>query len=256
MGVAVETLTYMPEQYAALRGEDMYQFTLRVDLGPGASVDRIASCTDAVRDLIDLGERWAIVFAHDAAARALLAELLAQSEPSLAPLRDLLDPRDEKPIWGVVNAIRVYRDSVEDAEIMLEIPSVLSKYADAAVPGLLRPAVRAEEISYRNPLEWVLVGGGFAVYATVQALRMVRDWSARKRTGAAAAVAAEAQARAEVARADVLEYLAGRGYRWPDTSGAIGAWKTNDACGSERHVSPGRRGNNLRAASWTFGSTR
>jgi hypothetical protein len=134
---------------------------------------------------------------------------MAESEPSIQPLIDVLDPRDEKRTWLTVQTIHRLRESIEHAETWVDIPAVLGKYADAALPGLLRPAVRAEEISYRNPLEWVLIGGGFAVYATVQALRMVRDWDARKRMGAAAAATAEAGTRAEIARADVLEYLAG-----------------------------------------------
>jgi hypothetical protein len=197
----------MPEQYAPLR-EDEFQFTLRVDLGPNASLDRIAECTNAVRDLIDLGDRWAIVLAHEAAARALIAELNAGDYASLEPLAKVLAPADDKRTGLSVAAVRE-RHGYEHAESLVEIPAVLAMYADAALPDLLRPAVRAREVSYRNPLEWILFGGGFAVYATVQALRVARDWKSRKRIGDAAATAAEAQARAEVARADVLEHLAG-----------------------------------------------
>jgi len=197
----------VPEQFAGFTDGEEHQFRLTVDLGLGASPDRIASCMDAIRDLVDLGDRWAIVIAREAAARALLAELMAASEPSLEPLKDVLDPADEKLAWSAVKMIHRF-GNVEQSEPLFPLPPILDKYADAALPDLLRPSIRAVEVSYQNPIGLLLLGGGIVVTATVQVLQIARDWNARKRTGNAAATGAEAQARQEIARADIMEYLA------------------------------------------------
>jgi hypothetical protein len=66
-----------------------------------------------------------------------------------------------------------------------------------------------------NPLEVLLAGSGFYVTGVMVVLRMVRDWSSQRRSGAAAA--GEAEARADLARAqarrawteaDILSWLA------------------------------------------------
>jgi hypothetical protein len=163
---------------------------------------------DAVRDVLDLGDRWAIILAHDAAARALVAELMSSDAPSLEPLRDVLDPSDEKQVEFAVQQIHLFFKNFGE-QGFIDLPSILGKYADAALPELLRPAIRAEEISYRNPIELILLGSGVAVLAAVQAFRLVRDWNSRKQIGQAAAKTAEAQARIDVARADIVEYFAG-----------------------------------------------
>lgn len=96
------------------------------------------------------------------------------------------------------------------AEALVEIPAVLHKYADVALPELLRPPVRVDRLTYQNPVEWLIVGAaGFTLYATVQVLRMARDWNSRRRVGSATADIAEAGARIEMARADMAEWMAG-----------------------------------------------
>jgi len=84
---------------------------------------------------------------------------------------------------------------------------VVRGLADARTPALLGSPVQVQHAEYRNPLEVVLTGSGFLIFGTIYVLRMVRDWSNKRREGAAAAHEAEAAARRKAAGADLMEWL-------------------------------------------------
>jgi len=56
-------------------------------------------------------------------------------------------------------------------------------------------------------LEVILTGSGFLIVGTIYVLRMVRDWSSKRREGAAVAREAEATARQKSAGAALMEWL-------------------------------------------------
>jgi hypothetical protein len=58
---------------------------------------------------------------------------------------------------------------------------------------------------YENPVEVILGGSGLVLAGVATILRLVRDWSNRKRQGAAEADQAEAAARERHAAADLAE---------------------------------------------------
>lgn len=88
------------------------------------------------------------------------------------------------------------------------------------------PPLSNQAITYRNPLELMLVGGAFIAYGTVQAPRMARDWGPRRRPAAAAADIAEAEARKARTRADVTQFLGQqiRGGRRTSPSRILASW--------------------------------
>lgn len=87
------------------------------------------------------------------------------------------------------------------------VPDAIRRLSSVAVPELLGGDVRARSISYQNPIEIIIGGAAFTMWGTVQVLRLIRDWSARRRAAEAAADIAEAEARQAKTRADVIDHL-------------------------------------------------
>ena len=209
----MEPWEFLPRGYEPpLRGEK-FNITWRSDIGPNVSIGEIGDYLQAFQTLLDLGERWGLVMAEEAAARSLVRELFAHvdystNEISLTPVRDVIPQDDDKRIWWVVrHMVDQGIRTGEHPETIVEIPSALRELASLSVPDLMGLPLRTETITYRNPIEVIVFGGAFVAYGTVQVLRLVRDWGARRRLTNAAAEIAEAEARQARTRADVIEYL-------------------------------------------------
>ncbi len=205
----MDSWAFMPEYYRPPVGGDLYAIRWQADLGPGAPVGDIADYIDAFQTILDLGERWGIVMAEEAAVRSLMAELYAASdstEPNLRPLYDDMPWRDEKRLFATVSAMLSRRFGEHD-ELNFDAPDALREVASRAVPRLIGPPPQTAQLTYQNPIEIILVGGAFGFFGIIQLLRIVRDWKPRRRQGEAAASIAEDEARAAKSRADVVEYL-------------------------------------------------
>ncbi|MGH3448632.1 MAG: hypothetical protein ACRDP4_13515 [Nocardioidaceae bacterium] len=185
-----------------------------MNLGEGAPPGEIARYIEAFQTALDIGARWGTVMAEEAAARSLVVELMDASrrgsfETSLAPLREAIDKNewaDDKTFYYAVARV-VHAAESADSLLLVEIPDLLRTAASLSVPSLLGEAPRTEHLTYRNPLELAVVGGGFAILGLVQLLRVIRGWRARRRMEAAAANIAEDGARRAKIRTDVIEYL-------------------------------------------------
>jgi len=188
--------------------QEQFSILWRADLGTNVSISVVNSYLQAFQTLLDLGERWGLVMAEEAAARSLVRELFiyGDTDVDLAPVRDVMPRQDEKRIYLSVQDI-LSRRTGDHPETMVEIPSALRELASLSVPQLMGPPLRNEAITYRNPIEIIIAGGAFIAYGALQVLRMVRDWGARGRMANAAAEMAEAEARQARTRADVIEYL-------------------------------------------------
>lgn len=84
---------------------------------------------------------------------------------------------------------------------------LLETLADTQLAGDLGRPMTLVNVQYRNPVEVVLTGSGFLIAGTIYVLRLVRDWSNKRRIDAGAAREAEAVARQTEARADLLRWL-------------------------------------------------
>jgi hypothetical protein len=200
---------FMPHGYQPPVGGNIYSVRWRADLGAAAAVGDIADYIDAFQTVLDLGERWGIVMAEEAAVRSLMAELYAasqQGEPNLRPLYDDMPWQDEKRLFATISTMLTRRFGEHD-ELNFDAPDALREVASRAVPRLLGSPPATAEITYRNPVELIIVGGAFGLLGVVQLLRIIRDWKPRRRQGEAAASMAEDEARASKSRADVVEYL-------------------------------------------------
>jgi hypothetical protein len=203
---------FLPRGYEPpLRGEQ-FNVIWRSDIGSNVSVGGVDAYLKAFQTLLDLGERWGLVMAEEAAARSLIAELFAYSDQraskdvDLTPVRDVMFQEDGKRIYFVVRRLLDQRTG-EHPETIVDVPGALRELASLSVPDLMGSPLRNEAITYRNPIELIIFGGAFVAYGTIQVLRLVRDWGARRRMTNAAAEIAEAEARQARTRADVIEYL-------------------------------------------------
>lgn len=190
-------------------GGDLVSVTWRADLGPGA---RVGDLADRLRDLdtaVNVGERWGTVLARTAAQYELMYEVGRRGpEALIESARQLgFDAREafdiersyfEGPWWRLRGRRRAPFAGPDE---------LIRGLADLRAPALLGSPVHAQHAEYRNPLELVLTGSGFLILGTIYALRMVRDWSNKRREGAAAARNAEATARQKAAGADLMEWL-------------------------------------------------
>lgn len=79
----MDTWKFLSDEYRPIVSGGELRITVRAELGPNASPERIANCVDALGKLLDLGERWAIVLAHEAAARSLVAEMMSDEDNPL-----------------------------------------------------------------------------------------------------------------------------------------------------------------------------
>ncbi len=208
----MEPWQFLPRGYEPpLRGEQ-FNITWRSDIGPNVSVGGVGAYLQAFQTLLDLGERWGLVMAEEAAARSLVAELFVYSDQrddkdvDLTPVRDVMSPEDGKRLYFIVRRLLDQRTG-EHPETIVDVPSAIRELASLSVPDLMGPPLRNEAITYRNPIELIIFAGAFVAFGTVQVLRLVRDWGARRRMTNAAAEIAEAEARQAKTRADVIEYL-------------------------------------------------
>src|SRR5579863_4149742 len=81
---------YLPASHRPPLREDLYCIAWQADLGSGTPPAVIAEYIDAFATVLDIGERWGIVMAEEAAARSLLVELFAAAH-------------DGEPRWLVSN---------------------------------------------------------------------------------------------------------------------------------------------------------
>lgn len=200
---------FLPDGFEPPLRQEQFSIVWRADLGANVSVDVVSSYLNAFQTLLDLGERWGLVMAEEAAARSLIGEFFSYGDRLnvvLTPVLDVIPWQDEKRIYLSVQDI-LSRRTGDHPETMVEVPSALRELASFSVPQLMGPPLRNEAITYRNPIELIITGGAFIAYGTVQVLRMARDWGARRRMSNAAAEMAEAEARQARTRADVIEYL-------------------------------------------------
>jgi hypothetical protein len=199
---------FLPYDYEPPLREQRFRIAWRSDLGPNVSAGQVGAYVRAFQSLLDLGDRWALAMAEEAAARSLIAELFAAAGQGegLTPLSGSMPAGGDKRIYLSLQGI-LERRVGEHPETIVDVPAAIREVASLSVPDLLGAPLRTESISYQNPVEILLAAGAFLALGTVQVLRMVRDWGARRRAAEAAAEIAEAAARQARTRADVVEYL-------------------------------------------------
>lgn len=179
----------------------------RVDVGAGARVGELADLLHDLDATVMVGERWGMTLARAAARYQLVYEVGRRGpEALIESARQLgLDERDALDVerWHFEGPWRYWRR----ARPFLGPEELFRWLADVRAPDLLGSPVQVQHAEYRNPLEVMLTGSGFLILGTIYALRMVRDWSNKRREGAAAAREAEAAARRQAAGADLMEWL-------------------------------------------------
>jgi hypothetical protein len=206
----MEPWSFLPEGYEPPLHGDQFKIVWRSDLGSNVSAAEVGDYLQAFQILLDLGERWGLAMAEEAAVRSLIRELFAHRDArgdiDLTPLRGVMSWQEEKRVYLSVQEVFTHRTG-EHPETVVEVPSALRELASLSVPELMGPPVRIDAITYRSPLELAFIGGGFLAYGIIHVLRMTRDWRARRRLASAAADIAESEARKARTRADVIEYL-------------------------------------------------
>ena len=181
----------------------------RANVGAGARVGELA---DLLRDLdttITVGERWGTTLARTAAQYQLMDEVGRDGPEALvgAARQFGLDERDVFDVERWLFEGPWWRFARRGRRLFLGPEEVVRGLADLRAPDLLGLPVQVQHVEYRNPLEVVLTGSGFLILGTIYVLRMVRDWSNKRREGAAVAREAEATARRQTAGADLMEWL-------------------------------------------------
>jgi hypothetical protein len=180
----------------------------RADVGAGARVGELADLLHDLDTTIKVGERWGVALARTAAQYQLMSEVrrggpevLIESARQLGFDEAALDEFVHWYFEGWIPWRRGRPSSFPGPE------ELVRRFADLRTPDLLGSSVQVQNAEYRNPLEVVLEGSGFLILGTIYALRIVRDWSNRRREGAAAAHEAEATARRQAAGADLMEWF-------------------------------------------------
>jgi hypothetical protein len=155
-----------------------------------------------------MGERWGERLARGAVYQSLLRRFIEKGPRAIErELRSLGYSRgdaDELEEWFYTGVWRRWRPGRWPYGGPDEL---LYALADIRAPELLGQSARVSTLGYSNPLVVELGGSGFLIAGSIYALRMVRDWSSRRRIGAADARDAEARASGEEARAELLQWL-------------------------------------------------
>jgi hypothetical protein len=174
---------------------------LRAPLGAGD----LARYLEDVNTAIGVGEQWGTTFARAAAKQDLIDQILQHGADALASAAsdlDLdLDELRELHVWlryGKGGRGLPLGGSRRSIEIV----------ADASVPHLLGNPLRLAHAQYSNPLslEFVSPHGGFLVMGAVMVARFVRDWSNKRKGGAAKVRRDEAEADMATAQAELFRW--------------------------------------------------
>jgi len=122
--------TFLPNGYEPPFRNEPYLIAWRPNLGPRVTVGEVGDYLHALQTLIDLGERWGLVVAEEAAARSLIAELFAnrQSNVDLSAVRDVMSDRDEKRVSMTVSEMLSHSRG-DHPESNVEVPSVVRELA-------------------------------------------------------------------------------------------------------------------------------
>lgn len=175
---------------------DTGSFTVRVNVGPEASMSALVEVTRGLEAMTDVGRAWGAALARSAA------------------MWDLNDEMDRNGPRAVVDAAR--REHLSDMSLRrlhrgprpwdpewfdFESPE-LAYLRDVRANRLLGHPPRVRALTYANPLELILMGSGLLLAGTIMAGRFARDWSANRRIGQAEARKAEAEARVAESWAD------------------------------------------------------
>lgn len=209
LGVVMdETSGQLPPSLRVPVAGDTASFTWRADIGTGARLDDLAIHLNDLAVAVAVGERWGSMLARAAAQYQLVYEVSRRGPRSLIEVAeqsgldvDLLDIERwyfEGPWMRPRRPGRPTFWSPDD---------LLRTIADLRVPESLGSSMRVQRLEYQNPLEVVLYGSGFLLLGSIYVARIIRDWSSARRQGSAAAQAAEAHARQDSSRADLLEWL-------------------------------------------------
>jgi len=190
-------------------GGDVLSLTWTADIGPAASVGRVADHLHDLQTALDLGERWGLAYAERSAAYALWSEISRRGPAAIQ--RKVND-------WPGLGGPDIPEEAFFDPESWpyrrrpgwygADPDDVVGLLSSVEVPRLLGSPMQATHIEYNNPVEVMLLGAGFVLLGGVKVLRMIRDWSSQKRIGEAVADAAEAAARQANTAADLGEWLA------------------------------------------------
>jgi hypothetical protein len=216
----VDPIGHLPSSLLVPGGGQLVIVTWRAEVGAEARPGDLAVVLKDLQQVIEVGERWGTALARSAAHRQVTYELrLGGLEAGLRAARSVgfnwVDVRDfaewisSSGLWRL--NVPPYRDP-RSPEPPPGRPSwgpdeFIRLLADARLPDLMGSPAGVRRLEYRNPLEVILTGSGFLILGTIYVLRIVRDWSSKRREGAAAAREAEAAARRKAAGADLLEWL-------------------------------------------------
>jgi hypothetical protein len=222
---------YLPQELRPPGNGDLTRLNWRANLGRGATVGEVGRHLVDLQEVIELGRRWGLLFAEDAAVHSLFqeieqrgprgvaAELSVQwnlpSDAFEAALEDevyfSLFPfraRSGLPAWRRLRSgFLPPHPMLEDATALLEDVLTLNTYELYGRPPY------AARIRFENPVDVAVSGAGFGFKGIISLLVLIRDWTTTRRLNAAEAAQAEArvdreqaEARLAMSRADLAQW--------------------------------------------------
>ncbi|GEM_PF-2913125 len=187
---------------------DTGSIVIIVDVGPDTSMNTIFTNVADLNELVDLGTLWGDVLAESSAQWDLAYEVQRGDLRAIDRLLDgsHIDPRLRDEVFEWIHMRPPWRGWWSSHPAWEQV-----QYQRASELRGRPPRVRS--LRYENPLELVLYGSGPLMGGVILVARMIRDWSAQRRLGAAAAREAEARARIVETEADRAE-IATEMLRW------------------------------------------
>jgi hypothetical protein len=182
---------------------DATNLTIWVDLGSARSLDDVALYLTDLATLVDVGQRWGIEL-----SRAAVEWDARADTRTTRPDRGDVGYDVERALIGEgFDLPRGRRGHIPPWEWVWGDDIQWRTLRDLRARQILGERTTVVTVRYENPLEVILVGSGMLIAGVILAARTARDWSAARRTGAATAREAEAEARMTEARADLYEHL-------------------------------------------------
>jgi hypothetical protein len=160
--------------------------------------------------VLELGQRWGLHFAEDAAVQSLAQEIDVRGP------RDVLVELSKQ--WNLPSYVlpvlddeinflwRLTADGLRKPRVTANgIPALQVVITPNAYELLGRPPY-ATSIRYENPVDVAVSGAGFGFKRIISLLVLIRDWGTAKRQRGAEAAEAEARAEQAISRADLLKW--------------------------------------------------
>ncbi|PZS26788.1 MAG: hypothetical protein DLM61_17730 [Pseudonocardiales bacterium] len=202
---------FLPDALRPPARGDTLSFSWTADIGAGATVGTVSEHLRDLQVVLDLGQRWGLIFAEQAAAYAFEREVSSRGPVALREAISEWPGVEEFPFPFIEEAFLDrdlwYRRSARRGWYGASPDDLVRLLSSRNVPSLLGQPISTRHIEYNNPVEVVLFGAGFVLVGTVKLLRMIRDWSSQRRVGDAIADTAESAARRNKTASDLGAWL-------------------------------------------------